>query len=333
MSFTSYGILGNLGWGIGCIEALTIQARDINSKYTHVQSALNNNNTSSTSQDLHPAALHTEETKKLDVFNNGVRGFGMTSSTGTGTSTYRSVPFPPLGFELKDQTSRVIRLSPSHDGMVFPAAVLTDNEFENWSRKDREALALRKRAFTDQPPDVIRHTQEFRANALASLKRRHEQIDGLPSEQRAVLHSVAGWISALVVNIRLREILIYPLIRDHLQGGEQYYVDVLNRNEALRAEVRAVRRAIYQNASSTHWYQNIASIHETWSNIWIEEKSAYEVPLTNYLKTTQVSTLRDICATHDSPALPEPSPPTSHDLNYGQQLVMSCCLIPVTLTP
>jgi hypothetical protein len=95
---------------------------------------------------------------------------------------------------------------------------------------------------------------------------------------------------------------------------------VLNRNEALRHELRAVRRAIYADPASTHWFTMIGSIHSRWYDIWREEECRFGSPLTVYLRNVQLSELSDICATHETPALPEPTPPTSHDLNYGQQM-------------
>lgn len=40
--------------------------------------------------------------------------------------------------------------------------------------------------------------------------------ENLPAEKRAVLHKVAEWVSAIVINVNLRELLVYPLIRDQL---------------------------------------------------------------------------------------------------------------------
>jgi hypothetical protein len=45
----------------------------------------------------------------------------------------------------------------------------------------------------------------------------YNKLEALPPHQRSVLHKVAAWISAVIVNVKLREILCLPLVRDQLQ--------------------------------------------------------------------------------------------------------------------
>ena len=142
-----------------------------------------------------------------------------------------------------------------------------------------------------------------------------------PSAQHILFWS-AQWISALVVNVNLRELLLFPLIRDQLNGGADFYSRALHDNDDLRVQLRAIRYTIYHDASSTLWYDDVSTAHRKWLASWEKERKEWQLPLSDYLRHVQVSTLRDICATHSAgSSVVDPKPPTTHELNYGQQLI------------
>jgi hypothetical protein len=53
----------------------------------------------------------------------------------------------------------------------------------------------------------------------------------------------------------------------------------------------------------------------------VEIDTEWIAKLVAYLQHAQVTALRDICASHEHPGIEEPTPATSHDLNYGMRLL------------
>ena len=295
MSFAGYGPLGPFGWGTTTAQALEQQASAVQQKHRSTVDALQRLTDPQHAQG--PAA-------------NGV---GLSA-------------FPPLqGARLTGQSNLLNLTVPSiataaAEAEVFPAAVFTDQQAENLPFDKRQALFWRKREFSDQPKDVVETTQRFQEAALASLQRRHAAMQALPSAQKAVLLHAAEWLSALVIHVVVRELLLYPLIRDHVEGGGAYHQRALRQNDELRALLRTVRTAVYLNPADSTWYAKVADAQAQWLSSWERERQDWLPQLSEYLRHAQVSTLREICASHEHVDIPDPQPPTSHDLNYGQQL-------------
>jgi hypothetical protein len=87
-------------------------------------------------------------------------------------------PFPELASKSKSGTN-ILNLTSEHGVPVWPAAVFTANEVENWPADKRVYIAQRKKEFSDQPQDIIDATTTFREAALHSLQKRHAAIGNL----------------------------------------------------------------------------------------------------------------------------------------------------------
>ena len=294
MSFAGFGPLGKFGWGTSTLQALDAQtSRVVRHHATTAQTLTGGHSGSSSSE------------------HSGLP------------------PFPSLGGVLLsperggggDGAGRLLDLTAGAEAAVFPAAVFTDNESENHPLQYRLDMHDRKRAFNDLPKDVSDAQLKHQQAALESLQRRHAAMKKLPTAQQTALMRAAVWICSLVVHVFLRELLLYPLVRDQLEGGEHFYQRSLQQNDSLRAELREIRNAIYRDATDTAWQGGVDKVQQTWAGAWEEERREWLPRLGEYLVRAQVSALRDICASHEHQDIPEPSPPTSHDLSYGQQLV------------
>lgn len=232
--------------------------------------------------------------------------------------------FPPLPFpeltSVRKPNSRVLNLTADSKPDPWPAAVFTANELQNWPEEKRTVLAQRKKEYMDQPADIVEATKAYREAQLASLQRRHAAIESQSADKRAVIHKVAAWLSSLVVNVRLREILCYTLIRDQIKGGQEFYDASLKSNDHLKEVLRALRVAIYNDPSTTEWYKKVDEAQNLWAQSWEKESKDWVPKLSEYLVKAPAQTLVDICASHENPGIAEPTPSTNHDLNYGQQL-------------
>ena len=287
MSFAGYGPLGGFGWGTTTARALEQQASLI--------------------------VQHYEVTAQL---------ISKASSQPADSSVGSSLPpFPSLEGVLLAGRGKLLNLTAGAEAAVFPAAVFTDNASESRPYQYRVDVHNRKREFHDLPKDIKDATAQFQQAALDSLQRRHAAMEKLPLAQQAALQQAAQWLCALVVNVYLRELLLYPLIRDRLEGGDHFYQRSLKQNDQLRVALRDIRNTVYKDAADSQWQGRVAEAHSTWLAGWESERKRWLPPLSDYLSKAQVSKLRDICATHLHQDIPEPSPPSSHDLSYGQQLV------------
>lgn len=231
---------------------------------------------------------------------------------------FSPLPFPHLTSSTKPGLNHILNLS-ANETSVWPAAVFTANEAENLPADVRGKMQMRKREFSDQPADIVTATNKFRDEALASLQRRHAAIEALPAAQRSVIYKAAEWISAVVVNVGLREGMLYPLIRDQIQGAS-FYDAAITANDTLRALLRHIRMTIYTDASSVEWYSDISRAQQMWQQGQDAEEKNWIPKLEAYLQNAQLETLRDICQSREHPGIEEPKPATSHDMNYGQQL-------------
>ena len=299
MSFAGFGPLGAFGWGTTAAQAVEQQAALVSQHYEVV------------AQLVGKAAA-------------GAQSVGADSLAGSSLP-----PFPSLEGVLLSGGGggRLLNLTAGAEAAVFPAALFTDNQAENRPYQYRVDVHNRKREFNDLPKDIRDATAAFQQAALDSLQRRHAAMERLPIAQQAALLHAAQWLSALVVHVYLRELLLYPLIRDNVDGGPHFYQRSLKQNDQLRATLRDIRATVYKDAADSAWQSRVAEAQQAWQTAWEAEQKEWLPRLSEYLKRAQVSTLRDICATHEHQDIPEPSPPTSHDLNYGQQLVQMWAIL------
>ena len=283
MSFAGFGPLGGFGWGTTTLQAVEQQVAFV--------------------------VQHFEATTQL---------LGKDGQSAAGLSPL--APFPSLEGVLL-AGSKLLNLTAGAEAAVFAAAVFTDNQAEDKPLQYRLDVHNRKREFHDMPQDIREATLSFQQAALSSLQRRHAAMEKLPVAQQAALQQAAHWLCALVVNVYVRELLLYPLIRDQIDGGLQFYQQSLKQNDQLRVALREIRGAVYKDAADSSWHGKVGAVQQAWLAGWQAERKDWLPRLSDYLTKAQVSTLRDICATHEHQDIPEPSPPTSHDLNYGQQLL------------
>lgn len=89
--------------------------------------------------------------------------------------------------------------------------------------------------------------------------------------------------------------------------------------------MRNIRASIYNNPASNDWFKKVEDAQKHWAQAWEKERADWMPALSDYLKNAQLETLRDICASHDFPAIKETNPPTSHDLNYGNFPALVIC--------
>ena len=290
MSFAGYGPLGGFGWGTTTAAALDQQVALV--------------------------VQHFEVTRQL------------ISKAASDDSTGSSLPpFPSLEGVLLTGGAAVLNLTAGAEAAVFPAAVFTDNQAENRPAQYRKDVHDRKREFHDLPKDIRDATAQFQQAALSSLQTRHAAMEKLPLAQQAALLQTAHWLSALVVNVYLREIMLYPIIRDNIDGGYQFYQQSLKQNDQLRVTLREIRHTVYKNAADSSWQSRVEEAQKTWMAAWEAERTEWLPRLSSFLTKVQVATLREICATHEHQDIPDPTPATSHDLSYGQQLVQMSVIL------
>ena len=298
MSFAGYGPLGAFGWGTTTAQAIERQVSLVVAHYD------------ATVQLIGKVAAHSH------------------ADSAPGSSL---PPFPALSGVLLAGTGKLLNLTAGAEAAVFPAALFTDNQTENRPFQYRMDVHNRKREFNDLPKDIRDATTHFQQAALDSLQRRHAAMEALPVAQQAALLQTAQWLSALVVNLYLRELLLYPLIRDQLEGGATFYQHSLTRNDQLRVALRDIRSTVYKNAADSSWQSRVSEAQQAWLAAWEAERKEWMPRLSEYLTNVQVSTLREICATHEHQDIPDPTPATSHDLNYGQQLTQMWELLTANL--
>ncbi len=129
---------------------------------------------------------------------------------------------------------------------VFLGSVPTELD---WSQERKRAFSMEKRKKSHLTEKQIAQTQEWQAEQLELVKAKQKAIDALSLQDRRTLEAAVDLISILVVNLYLRQSMIYPLARDQLPNGESLISAGLDKSQVEIIQLRIIRERLAENLS------------------------------------------------------------------------------------
>lgn len=256
-------------------------------------------------------------------------GTGFLGSFGWGTTTYQALIYQEekLDNALKHVKSLLMKEKTSNEEehvdsceRINAAAFFIKDEHQ-WDEEKRNKFMMDRRKSESLSDSMSHEIQNWQKRQLNLLKDKQRMIESLDPHHRRIIESVADLISIFVINIHLREIMIYPLARDQLPNvGDHLFMQAVKGNEVIRRLLRIVKDKLTNDLNNMEWMPFIDQSHHVWKENWKWEKNAIVLPLAEWLSYAPMPDLVSVSGSKENP-LPIPNPNPNHDLNYGQQLV------------